>query len=108
MTFDNHKSIKKKTNFPYAYFPYASNNNSEFTEVSQDEVKKEVLHLNVKKWPTSCSIPAAILKQSVEIHLPSLTNSINCAIKNGGFPDKFKKSEVIPSYKMEDLLKKEN
>ena len=98
----------KRTNFPYAYFPYAYNNNSEFTEVSQDEVKKEVLHLNVKEWSTSCSIPAAILKQSVEIHLLSLTNSINCAIKNGEFPDKLKRSEVIPSYKTEDLLKKEN
>ena len=42
-TFDNHISIKKIKE----YFPDASNNNFEFTEVSQDEVKKEVLHLNV-------------------------------------------------------------
>ena len=45
-TFDNHISIKKIKE----YFPDASNNNFEFTEVSQDEAKKDVLHLNVKKY----------------------------------------------------------
>ena len=43
--FDNHKSIKKIKE----YFPDASKINYQFTEVSQDEVKKEVLHLSVKK-----------------------------------------------------------
>ena len=81
-TFDNHINIKKVKE----YFPDASSNNFEFTEVSQDEVKKEVLHLNVKKSSTSNSIPATILKQS-EIYLPFLTNSINYTIKNGEFPD---------------------
>ena len=44
------------------YFPDRSNNNFEFTEVSQDDVKKEVLHLNVKKSLTSNSIPPTILE----------------------------------------------
>ena len=35
-TFDNHVSIKKIK----GYFPDASNKNFEFTDVSQDEVKK--------------------------------------------------------------------
>ena len=56
----------------------------------------------------SRSIPATILKQSIEIHLPFLTNSINYTIKNGEFPDKLKKSKIIPLYKKEDPLKKEN
>ena len=55
-TFDNHINIKKVKE----YFPDASSNNFDFTEVSQDEVKKEVLHLNVKKSPTSSSIPATV------------------------------------------------
>ena len=54
-TFDNYISIKE-------FFPDGSNNNFEFTEVSQDDVKKEVLHLNVKKSLTSNSIPATILE----------------------------------------------
>ena len=102
--FDNHISIKKTKE----YFSEWCNNNFEFTEVSQDEVKKEVLHLNVKKSSTSNSIPPIILKQSIEIHLPFLTNSINYTTKNGKFPDKLKKSKVIPLLKKEDLIKKEN
>ena len=58
LTFHNHISIKKIKE----YFPDGSSNNFEFTEVSQDEVKKEVLHLNVKKSSTSSSIPATTLK----------------------------------------------
>ena len=54
-TFDNYISIKE-------FFPDGSNNNFEFTEVSQDDVKKEVLHLNVKKSLTSNSIPPTILE----------------------------------------------
>ena len=49
--FGNHISIKKIKE----YFPDASNNNFEFTEVSQ-KLKKEVLHLNAKKSSTSSSI----------------------------------------------------
>ena len=56
----------------------------------------------------SSSIPATILKQPIEIHLPFLKNSINYTIKNGEFADKLKKSKVIPLYKKEDPLKKEN
>ena len=57
-TFDNHISIKKISE----YFPVACNSNFEFIEDSQDEVKKEVLHLNVKKPSASSSIRATILK----------------------------------------------
>ena len=48
------------------------------------------------------------MKQSIEIHLHFLTNSINYTRKNGEFPNKFKKPKVIPLYKKEDPLKKEN
>ena len=53
-------------------------------------------------------IPATILKQSVETYLPFLTKAINLAITEFEFPDKLKKSEVIPLYKRQDPLKKEN
>ena len=81
------------------YFPDASNTNFEFKEVSQDEVKKEVLHLHFKKPSASSSIPATILKQSIAIYIPFLTNSLNYTIKKCELPDKFRKSEVIPLYK---------
>ena len=60
------------------------------------KLKKEGLQLNVKKSSTGSFIPATILKQSIESHLPFLTNSINYTIRNGEFPDKLKKSEVSP------------
>ena len=56
----------------------------------------------------SSSIPATILKQPIEIHGPFLKNSINYTIKNGKFAGKLNKSKVIPLYKKEDPLKKEN
>ena len=48
------------------------------------------------------------MKQSVETYLPFLTKAINLSITESEFPDKLKKSEVIPLYKKQDLLKKEN
>ena len=57
-------------------------------------IKKEVLHLNVKKSSTKSSIPAAIRKKYIEIYLLFLTNSRNYVIKNGEFPEKLRDSEV--------------
>ena len=42
------------------------------------------------------------MKQSLEAYLPFLTKAINLAITECEFPDKLKKSEVIPLYKKQD------
>ena len=102
--FNNHVSIKKIRKV----FPEINSNNFEFTKVTEQSVKNEVLKLNTKKSSTSGSIPATILKQPVETYLPFLTKAINLAITECEFPDKLKKSEVIPLYKKQDPLKKEN
>ena len=51
-----------------------------------------------------------ILKQCVDIYLPFLTKAktINHTVTENIFPEQLKKSEVIPSNKKEDTLKKEN
>ena len=67
--FNNHVSIKKIREV----FPEISSNNFELTKVTEESVKNEVLKLNAKKSSTSRSIPATILKQSVETCLPFLT-----------------------------------
>ena len=54
------------------------------------------------------SIPTTILKQCVDVYLLFLTKAINHAITENTFPEQLKKSEVIPLYKKEDPLKKEN
>ena len=64
--------------------------------------------MNVKKSSSSKVIPATILKQSVHIYLPFLTNCINHSFVANKFPDELKLSEVIPLYKKLDPLKKEN
>lgn len=49
----------------------------DFTEVSFENVKKEMLNLNIKKSSTNVSIPATVLRQTVELHLSFLTKTIN-------------------------------
>ena len=44
------------------YFPDKSSKNFKLTQASQDEVKKEVLHLNVRRSSRSSSVPATRLK----------------------------------------------
>ena len=76
--------------------------------VSTDKVKKEVLKLNSKKSSTYGVIPASILKQTIEVHLKYLTNTINNSLKESAFPNELKQSEVILVYKKLDPLQKEN
>ena len=100
--FNNHVSIKKMREV----FPEISSNNFELTKVTEESVKNEVLKLNTKKPSTSGSIPATILKQSVETCMPFLKKIIiNLAITECEFPDKLKKSEVISLYKIAGSLK---
>ena len=61
--------------------------NFSFKLVSMDEVKKEVLKLNSKKSFIYGAIPASILKQTIEVHLKYLTNTINNSLKESTFPD---------------------
>ena len=48
-----------------------------FSPVSLEDVRNEIMKLDVKKLSSSISMPATILKQSAHTHLPFLTNSIN-------------------------------
>ena len=102
--FNNHVSIKKIREV----FSEISSNNFEFTKVTEESVKNEILKSNTKKSSTSGSIPATTLKQSVENYLPSSTKAVKLAATECEFPGKLKKSEVIPLYKKQDPLKMEN
>ena len=76
--FDNHVSIKKIKKS----FPNIVPDDFNFQEVAREDVKKEIINLNVKKSSTNGSIPATILKQCVDVYLPFLTKAINHAINN--------------------------
>ena len=49
------------------------------------------------KYPKT--IPASILKQTIEVHLKYLPNTINHSLKESTFPDELEQSEVTPVYK---------
>ena len=100
--FDDHISIKRIKEF----FPNINVN--DFETVTMEDVKKEILNLNIKKPSTSGSIPAIILEQPLDIYLPYLSRSINYTTKEGIFPAELKHSEVIPLFKKEDSLKEKN
>ena len=103
--FDDHISVCK---IKEAYSEILREDNFSFKMVSMDEVKKKVLKLNSKKSSTYGAIPASILKQTIEVHLKYLTNTINNSLKESTFPDELKQSEVMPVYKKLDPLQKEN
>ena len=92
--FDDHISACK---IKEAYSEILREDDFSFKMVSMDEVKKEVLKLNSRKSSTYGAIPAGNLKQTVEVHLKYLTNTINNYLKESTFPDELKQSEVIPA-----------
>ena len=53
------------------------------------------------------SIPATILKESIDIYLVELTN-INSSSQNECFPGQLKMAEIFPIFKKKDTLDKEN
>ena len=73
-----------------------------FNEVSEDEVLKII-----KNSPTkSClldPVPTFLLKDCVEILLPSITKLVNLSLDEGVFPQKFKKAVVTPLIKKASL-----
>ena len=103
--FDDHISVFK---IKEAYSEILREDNFSFKMASMEEVKKVVLKLNSKNSSTYAAIAASILKQTIEVHLKYLTNTINHSLKESVFPDELKQSEVIPIYKKLDPLQKEN
>ena len=80
----------------------------QFVTVSENDVKTVIQNLCNNKANLIGSIPANILKLSLESYLPKLTKIINDCFQNGCFPDELKLAEVIPIYKKGDNLLKGN
>ena len=103
--FDDYTSVCK---IEEAYSEILRENNFSFKIVSMDEVKKVVLKLISKKSSTYGAILESILKQTIEVYLKYLTNTVNHSVKESTFPDELKQSEVIPVYKKLDPSQEEN
>ena len=73
-----------------------------FTQVTQDEIGKII-----SKSPTkSClldSLSTFLIKECIDILLPSITKLVNCSLREGLVPDGFKKAVVPPLIKKASL-----
>ena len=73
-----------------------------FTQVTQDDIGKII-----SKSPTkSClldPLPTFLIKECIDILLPSITKLVNCSLREGVVPDGFKKAVVTPLIKKASL-----
>ena len=78
-----------------------------FTQVTHDEIGKIISKSPIK----SClldPLPTFLIKECIDILLPSITKLVNCSLCEGVVPDGFKKAVVTPliqkaSLPVEDL-----
>ena len=100
--FESHPSIEK--------IKKAINTTEKFSfrNVKDDEVRKFIMNLGGSKATPVRDIPTDMLKQTMDIHLPIMTQIINMSIDNNCYPDDLKFAEVSPVFKKKDDLDKEN
>ena len=84
-----------------------TNEKFSFQLVTEDQVREEIMNLDGSKATPIGDISVDILKSTVDIHLPFITNSINLSIEKGCFPEELKLAEVSPIFKKKDDLDKE-
>ena len=86
---------------------FMTNEKFSFQLVTEDQVREEIMNLDGSKATPIGDISVDILKSTVDIHLPFITNSINLSIEKGCFPEELKLAEVSPIFKKKDDLDKE-
>ena len=74
----------------------------QFSKIDTEKMEKEIMKLNVKKATTYKNIPPKILKQSVDVCTPILTDIMNSAFENNEFPDELKFADVHSVFKKKD------
>ena len=89
--FHDHISIKKIKEI----YPEIVPNSFKFEPVTKGDIKNEIQKLNVKKSSTIGYIPAAILKDCIDVYLVHLTNTVNHSLQTSAFPQKHKSFQCI-------------
>ena len=76
--------------------------------MTEDLVREEIMNLDGSKATPIGDIYVDILKSTVDIHIPFVTDNINLSIEKGCFPEELNLTEVSPIFKKKDDLGKEN
>ena len=79
----------------------------EFSPVTEDMVKIEILELNKAK-KVSGSIPIKVLKLAANICAPVLAKCFNDALVTARFPDELKRADIVPIHKKGSTTDKAN
>ena len=66
-----------------------------FTQVTQDEIGKIISKSPTKSYLLD-PLPTFLIKECIDILLPSITKLVNCSLWEGLVPDGFKKAVVTP------------
>ena len=77
-----------------------------FPHVAEDEKRKFIMILDGSKASPIGDIPSDMLKQTINIRLPIMTQIISMSVDNYFYPDDLKLAEVIPVFKKKDDLDK--
>ena len=80
----------------------------EFNKVTNENVDKILIKININKATGADGIPAKIVKNCKSCIALQLTALVNLSIENNCFPDKLKEAQVTPIFKKRDPLMKTN
>ena len=101
----NHPSVIKIKD---VYKKHGDRFSFSFNYVKQDEVRKKLSQINVKKSTGYDHIPGKILCLAHNALANPFTSLMNACIENSKFPSELKYAELSPLFKKSDNLLKEN
>ena len=83
--------------------PYPDDTQHEIAEVTENEVYREVMKINIGKSSGLSEINSRVLKMAFKMLIPQLTVICNLSVKSTTYPDDWKKAIVVPIPKTGDL-----
>ena len=98
----SHPSILRIKNMVNTTEPF------DFCNVSEEQVKLEILKMDSSKATPSDSIPIKILKLNVDACSPPICSSYKNSLTSGKFPNELKHADLTPAFKRDDRLCKTN
>ena len=99
---ENINDLEKLKNYPSVHKisqTFMINEKRSFKFMTEDQVREVIINIDSSKATPIGDISVDILKSTIDIHLPFITNNINLSIKKGCFPEERKFAEVRTIFK---------